>query len=379
MDIPKVLIVGPSFSGGGAERRFTNIAIHLFGGECDVAVLVPGYISGHQIFGDIIQLGWSGRLSYFKAIWLLRQRILQKRYDVLIAFGLFPNVVSVIAAALAPRETKIIINEITRPKMEVLNIKGWRMVVHNKLRKWFYKKSDLITANSIDGLREACELAGVDIKHGFRVVNVIDKEYLDRKSLEKIDTFIPKRKYIICVGRLDFMKRIDTVISAFGFLGAHIECDLVIVGNGEARQALESQVSALGLDKLVLFTGRLDNPFPLLKAASVFVLASEYEGYSNSVLEAMFCDVPVITSFCSSDAREMCNQGAALGFDVGDITQLSKHIAAVVTDEALGQKMVSRAREYCAPHGLKQAISIYEELIRQVARSPIQESNGINQ
>jgi glycosyltransferase involved in cell wall biosynthesis len=111
----------------------------------------------------------------------------------------------------------------------------------------------------------------------------------------------------------------------------------------------------------------LENPIPVLQRASAFVLASEYEGFSNSVLEAMFCSVPVITSFCSSDAREMCEQGAALGFNVGDTVQLSEHISAVLTDEALGQRLVTRAREYCALHSVEKAIPIYENLICKVA------------
>ena len=80
----------------------------------------------------------------------------------------------------------------------------------------------------------------------------------------------------------------------------------------------------------------------------------------------MFCDVSVITSFCSSDAREICNQGAALGFEVGDLVRLSKHILAMMGDESIGAKLVSRAQTYRAPHELSQAIRVYEALILSV-------------
>ena len=364
---PKVLIVGPSFTGGGAERRFTNIVRNLFSGKCDVAVLVPDQIP-EICLGKVFYLGWSksSRLSYIKAIWILKQRINQGQYDVLISFGLFPNLVSIIAGLFSPAKTKIIINEITRPKLLVKQ-KNMRSILYGKLQKWFYGRSYLITANSIDGLREACELGGVVVERGFRVPNVIDHEYLNSKCLEYKRKLEKNDNYIICLGRLEFMKRIDTVVHAFYRLIGRINCNLIIAGDGEARQELESQVVTLGLAKSVIFTGKLENPFPLLREASVFILASEYEGYSNSVLEAMFCDVPVITSFCSSDAREMYEQGAALGFEVGDVEQLAEHIAAVVSDEALSQKLICRAREYRAPHALENAIPVYENLIRRVA------------
>lgn len=359
--------MGPSFEGGGAERRFTNISLHLFRGAHDVAVLARDKNSEHRISGKVFHLDWSGRLSYFKAIWILRQRIKHERYDVLMAFGFFPSVVSIIATLFAKGDTRLVINEITRPKMEAMNNIWWRTITYNKLRQLLYRRSDLITANSIDGLKETCELAGIAIEHGVRVVNVVDSVGLSLMALKKAYIPLSKGKYVACVGRLDFMKRIDTVVDAFGLLRNRIDCSLVIVGDGMARQALEAQVKALGLQGSVTFTGRVENPLPLLKGAAAFVLASEYEGFSNSVLEAMFCDVPVITSFCSSDAREMCAQGATLGFNVGDANQLAEHIATVVTDEALAQNLVARTREYRAPHAIELAIPVYENLIRRVA------------
>lgn len=364
---PKVIIVGPSFTGGGAERRFANIVKNLFSGKCDVAVLVPSQAPEIGL-GKVFYLGWSksSRLSYIKAIWILRQWINQGQYDVLMSFGLFPNLVSIIAGLLASFKTKVIINEITRPKLLVKQ-KNLRSILYRELQKWFYGRSFLITANSIDGLREACELGGVVVERGFRVPNVIDHEHLNSNYLEHKRKLEKNGNSIICLGRLDFMKRIDTVVYALHRLIDRINCNLFVVGDGEARPALEAQVVRLGLTKSVIFTGKLENPFPFLREASVFVLASEYEGYSNSVLEAMFCDVPVITSFCSSDAREMCEQGAALGFEVGDVEQLAEHIAAIIGDQALSQKLICRAREYRAPHALENAIPVYENLIRRVA------------
>ncbi len=62
----------------------------------------------------------------------------------------------------------------------------------------------------------------------------------------------------------------------------------------------------------------------------------------------------------------MCEQGAALGFDVGDRVLLAGHITALVTDRMLGQKLVKSANKYREPHAMHNAISFYEDVIRNV-------------
>ncbi|MEZ5591149.1 MAG: hypothetical protein R3F53_10775 [Gammaproteobacteria bacterium] len=86
----RILLVGSSFSGGGAERRFKNIATQLFKGKVDVAVLTPCRLTGMESGGQVFCLNWKGRFSYPKVIWLLRQRFKNNQYEVVMAFGLFP-------------------------------------------------------------------------------------------------------------------------------------------------------------------------------------------------------------------------------------------------------------------------------------------------
>lgn len=366
----KVLLVGPGLSGGGAEGRFTNIAKYLFNGQSTVAVLTLAQHGELLLSNQVIDLGWRGRLSYPKLVWRLARKLRVQRYDAVLAFGLFPILVAIVAVICSGRDTKLIINEITRPEM---TSKTGRGKAYNFLRRILYGKSTLITANSIDGLRETCKLAGVAVEKGVRVVNVIDGSGIREKAKDTPSVTIPQGSYVVCVARLQFMKRIDTVIDALSLLTNKTDCKLVIIGEGEARSALELQVYRLGLQDRVQFTGSLKNPFPVLIQATAFVLASEYEGFSNSVLEAMFCDVPVITSFCSSDARQMCNRRAALGFEVGDHRQLAEHISALFENKELVDELTKCASEYRTPHALENAIPFYEDLVRTVVQSEVRD------
>jgi len=221
-----------------------------------------------------------------------------------------------------------------------------------------------LTANSIDGLVEACMLARVPIERGRRVPNVMDREALEVRAREAV-TAPTGRPYFVCVSRLDRMKRLDTVVEAWRQIRNKTDACLVVVGDGEVRRELEEQVASSGLEDRVFLVGSSANPMPLLARANGFILASEYEGFSNSVLEAMCLDVPVITSHCSSDAIQMCNQGAALGFDVGAPDQLAERVLGLLESESRAAELVANARAYRAPHLVPHAIRAYEQLFME--------------
>lgn len=358
-----ILLVGQALGGGGAESRFRILSEHLFDGNVDVAVLSAG--AGTKPT-SVVDLGWDGRLSYAKVLYRLRRLMLRGHYDCVMSFGMFPNILSVLAARSCRQRPRIIISEITRPVMQAKASGRLRGVIYLTLQRLFYPLCDRVTANSIDGLVDACELAAISRESGRRVPNVISMDEL--KTRAKSHGAIPMNvPYFVCVSRFDRMKRIDTVIEAWSMLREGSDVSLVLVGDGVVRGELEAQVCFEKLDDRVVFLGALANPIPVLAGAKALILASEYEGFSNSVLEAMCLDVPVITSLCSSDAAEMCERGAALGFRVGDAEQLVAQVSALLGSTGLAGELVASARTYRAPHLLPAAIWEYERVIRETA------------
>lgn len=363
---PAVLIVGGALAGGGAEARLARLAEHLFDGGADVAVLRDTGRLGKSHRGQIFHLRWKRRWSYLSIAIQLRRLIRNADYDVVFAFGLFPIAVASLALLGMTNRPKLIINEITRPLAQLGRVNILRRLVYKTLIKTLYVRGDLITANSIDGLRETCQIVGMDAQGGIRLPNIMDADHVRTLAMRRSPVSVSQERYIVWVGRLDEMKRVDTVIEAYARADCARECGLVIVGDGETRVAMERLAKRLGVQESVTFSGILENPLPIVSGSAAFVLASEYEGFSNAVLEAMFCDVPVITSYCSSDARDMCNQGAALGFEAGDVDHLAGQIARVIREREISQKLVRRARAYRAPHEMNRAIARYEEAIHSV-------------
>ncbi len=109
--------------------------------------------------------------------------------------------------------------------------------------------------------------------------------------------FDPSQKNLVCVGRLSPEKNHDRLLRAVREVVEDREdVTLYVVGTGDLDSRLRSTAEALGLAKVVVFTGFVSNPLPLVAQADCFVLASDIEGQPITVLEAMVLDRPIIAT-----------------------------------------------------------------------------------
>lgn len=112
------------------------------------------------------------------------------------------------------------------------------------------------------------------------------------------------------VGRLAEQKGFDLLLSAYAMaLRSSALPDLVIAGDGPDRDALVLQAAQLGIAERVHFTGFLANPYPLLRAAQLFVLSSRHEGLPTVLIEALALGTPVLATDCETGPRELLDDG----------------------------------------------------------------------
>jgi glycosyltransferase involved in cell wall biosynthesis len=114
-------------------------------------------------------------------------------------------------------------------------------------------------------------------------------------------------RYILGVGRLEPQKRWDRLIAALPLL-ADRTIPLVILGEGNDRGAIKTQIHTLGLEGRVLLLGHSSDPLPVMARAQVVVLTSEYEGVPGVLREALSVGTPVISTNSSAAVAEIVDR-----------------------------------------------------------------------
>lgn len=108
-----------------------------------------------------------------------------------------------------------------------------------------------------------------------------------------------REKRIVAVGRLEPQKNHKLLIEAFAcFREQDPEYTLELYGKGSMERELRDLTESLGIASSVIFRGFSEHVREEIRGAAMYVLSSDYEGISNSMLEALALGVPVIATDC---------------------------------------------------------------------------------
>jgi len=168
---------------------------------------------------------------------------------------------------------------------------------------------------------------GVRVQNLHMIPSPINPEIIKLKS----EIFSPDitNKYIVNVGRLVPVKNLYLLLESYAYARENLSLKhfLVIVGSGNLKLNLEQQAKDLNIDKYIIFTGPLENPYPWLKHADLFAFTSKNEGLPNVLLESLACRTNIVSTR---------GRGGTLDIMSGD---LAENLTAFDTKE-FAQKMV---------------------------------------
>ena len=176
-------------------------------------------------------------------------------------------------------------------------------------------------------------------------------------------------KRIVTCGRLEKQKRFDLLIDAF-----HKVCDefpeykLEIYGVGPLKDQLQSQIDGLGRQDRIQLMGRNEDIPNTIKPASLFVLASDYEGLPNALMEAMTLGLPVVSTDCSGGgARALIENGEdGLIVPCGDVDALAEAIRQNLADLEIAKCRGEKAFEKAKGFAMENVVSQWETYISEI-------------
>jgi GalNAc-alpha-(1->4)-GalNAc-alpha-(1->3)-diNAcBac-PP-undecaprenol alpha-1,4-N-acetyl-D-galactosaminyltransferase len=165
------------------------------------------------------------------------------------------------------------------------------------------------------------------------------------------DIELPGRPFIAALGRLSREKGHDVLIEAFATLAPlYPDIDLVIIGDGPAREPLGHLIDALELGGRVHLPGASRTPFAALAAARLFVLPSRFEGFPNALVEAMAIGLPCIATRFSGVEDIIQDGKNGVLVPVGDVAAMAGMMAQLLENKdeanALGQAAQAVANDF---------------------------------
>ena len=232
-------------------------------------------------------------------------------------------------------------------------------------------QSDGVTAVSEDLRRET--YASFKITNDIEVIpNFIDLEKFKKQKKEHFKKAICPNGEALVVHTSNFrkVKRVQDVVKVFANLHNEIPSKLLMIGDGPERTRAENMCRDLDINDAVRFLGKLEAVEEVLSVADLFLMPSEKESFGLAALEAMACEVPVI----SSDAGglpELMIQGVT-GFmsPVGDVEDMTKHALFILDKNNLPkfkENALKRAQEFDITKILPLYENYYQKILQKAA------------
>jgi L-malate glycosyltransferase len=233
-------------------------------------------------------------------------------------------------------------------------------------------ESNAITAVSHNLKQET--LAYFNVKQEIEVItNFVDVARFQHSNKEHFKKMLaPNGERILThVSNFRKVKRVQDVVLIFDKVRKQIPSKLLMIGDGPERQMAEQLCRDLGACDDIRFLGKQEKLEEILSITDVFLLPSEYESFGLAALEAMACQVPVVSS--NGGGLAEINDHGNTGFlaDVGDVDAMVNYVMDIISDDEILAGFKARSLEHAKKYDIDTIIPLYEKLYEKVVREAI--------
>jgi glycosyltransferase involved in cell wall biosynthesis len=389
----RLVLLIPTLDRSGAEKQLALLACGLPRDEFDVEVVAltrggpyASILAEHDV--PVTVLGKRSRLD-LSALRRLKRELRGRRPDILHTWLFAAN--SYGRLALERRSpTKVVVSErcvdtwkapwqlwldrrlIPRTDWLVGNSKS---VVDFYVQHGFPRERTSVIYNGIDvpegvmreGEAPAEPLAKVSTPDRAGSAGASPSQALRNELIRQLD--LPADARLVgFVGRLAKQKRIEDLLWAMQITRqANERAHLLIIGEGPERSALEQHARDVEVSQHVRFLGHRDDAGELMRCLDVFWLASDFEGLSNSLMEAMAAGVPVVASNIPPNRELIAHGDEGFLVDVGDGLGFAQYTLKLLGELELARSLGQQGRSRIAKHfSVQKMIDAHVTLYREI-------------
>jgi N-acetyl-alpha-D-glucosaminyl L-malate synthase BshA len=242
-----------------------------------------------------------------------------------------------------------------------------REVTYEHVVSWSINQSDAVTAVSEDLRKQTYEHFKINREIDV-IPNFIDFGRFNKKPRELFKQMIAPNgeKIIIHTSNFRKVKRIEDVIAVFAQIIKEIPAKLLLIGDGPERSHIEKVSREFNTCDWVTFLGKQEAIEEILSIGDRFILPSESESFGLPALEAMACEVPVISS--NAGGIPEVNIHGVTGYlsNVGDVNDMAQNAINLLKDPELLAKFRKNALQQAHKFDLAEILLQYEAIYNRV-------------
>lgn len=365
-----ILIFIHSLSSGGAERVAANLANYWAekGWDVTVATLASTTDDFYQLHPAVkrIALNIANKSSSplsaignnIRRIQALRHLLKDLRPDAALAMMSTANILLAISS-FGIKNITTIGSEHTHPPR---NFQGG---VWGFLRTHLYGWLDAVTALTVESaewLRKNTKAQNTPV-----IPNAVPWPLKNNSPYLE-----PPKKHddlhiLLAVGRLNKVKGFHHLITIFEHLSIDFKnWQLVIIGEGPERASLESQIAAAHLERRIILPGLAGNIGEWYAAADLYVMSSQFEGFGNTLAEAMAYGVPAVSFDCETGPRAIIRHNIdGILIPANDIGSLEKSLRHLMSDPSLRKRFSEKAIDAQDRFSIERISNMWEIILSQ--------------
>ncbi len=385
----RVLLLIPTLDGYGAEKQLALLACGLPKNRFDVHVAVLTRTGPYETV--LRQAGvkvsfLNKRLKFDPfAFWKLRKLLNEFQPDILHTWLFAANAYGrLVVGGRSRREGETSPRVVVSERCVDVWKAGWQLWLDRKL----VNRTDRLVANS-RSVADFYVAQGVPRSKVLVVPNAVEVERFarseeqiaeERKAVREMLQIPSNAKLVGYVGRFARQKRVEDLVWAAELLWQVDErAYAVFVGEGPEKERIQRFVQQIHKAGHIRFLDHQPDVAPLIRSLDLFWLASDFEGMSNSLMEAMAAGKPVVVSNIAPN-RELVTDGVTgLVVPVGDRVAFAKAAGKILSDPDLARRLGQAAQEKMKQqHSVSRMVDSYARLYEELAGASTSPSSNSN-